>query len=276
MPKLRIEEAAARRQARVDRGEDVIVGVNKYVLDEEPEVEIRDVDNTVGPRAADRPAPPRARDARRGRVPGGAAAAHRGCRRRRQPARAVDRGVAGAGDGRRDLRRDGAGVLAAPGHDPYHRGRVRRRVRGRRGLRPDPPRGRRVRPRRGPPPAHPRREDGPGRPRPRRQGDRDRVRGPRLRRRRGPAVPDARGGRARRGRERRPHRRRQQPGRRATRRSCPSSSSSCASRAARRSSSSAAASSPPRTTTSSTKPASPPSSAPAPTSPKPRARSSAS
>ena len=30
MPKLRIEEAAARRQARVDRGEDVIVGVNKY------------------------------------------------------------------------------------------------------------------------------------------------------------------------------------------------------------------------------------------------------
>ena len=33
MPKLRIEEAAARRQARVDRGEDVIVGVNKYRLD---------------------------------------------------------------------------------------------------------------------------------------------------------------------------------------------------------------------------------------------------
>ena len=30
MPKLRIEEAAARRQARVDRGEEVIVGVNKY------------------------------------------------------------------------------------------------------------------------------------------------------------------------------------------------------------------------------------------------------
>ena len=30
MPKLRIEESAARRQARVDRGEEVIVGVNKY------------------------------------------------------------------------------------------------------------------------------------------------------------------------------------------------------------------------------------------------------
>ncbi|GIX30669.1 MAG: methylmalonyl-CoA mutase [Porticoccaceae bacterium] len=46
MPKLRIEEAAARRQARIDRGEEVIVGVNKYVLDEEPEVEVLDIDNT--------------------------------------------------------------------------------------------------------------------------------------------------------------------------------------------------------------------------------------
>jgi methylmalonyl-CoA mutase len=47
MPKLRIEEAAARRQARVDRGEDVIVGVNKYRLADESEIEIRDVDNTA-------------------------------------------------------------------------------------------------------------------------------------------------------------------------------------------------------------------------------------
>ncbi len=47
MPKLRIEEAAARRQARIDRGEDVIVGVNKYKLDEEPTVDIRAIDNTA-------------------------------------------------------------------------------------------------------------------------------------------------------------------------------------------------------------------------------------
>ena len=47
MPKLRIEEAAARRQARVDRGEEVIVGVNKYRLEEEPEVDVREVDNTM-------------------------------------------------------------------------------------------------------------------------------------------------------------------------------------------------------------------------------------
>ncbi len=45
MPKLRIEESAARKQARIDRGEDVIVGVNKYVLDEEAEVDILDIDN---------------------------------------------------------------------------------------------------------------------------------------------------------------------------------------------------------------------------------------
>jgi len=45
MPKLRIEEAAARRQAAIDRGDEVIVGVNKYRLADEPSVEVRDVDN---------------------------------------------------------------------------------------------------------------------------------------------------------------------------------------------------------------------------------------
>jgi methylmalonyl-CoA mutase len=47
MPKLRIEESAARRQARVDRGDDVIVGVNKYRLAQEDPVEILDVDNAA-------------------------------------------------------------------------------------------------------------------------------------------------------------------------------------------------------------------------------------
>ncbi len=45
IPKLRIEEAAARRQARVDRGEDVIVGVNRFRLDNEQDIEVRDIDN---------------------------------------------------------------------------------------------------------------------------------------------------------------------------------------------------------------------------------------
>ena len=47
MPKLRIEEAAARRQARVDRGEDVIVGVNRFQLEEEDEIDIRIIDNNA-------------------------------------------------------------------------------------------------------------------------------------------------------------------------------------------------------------------------------------
>ncbi|MDH3616853.1 MAG: methylmalonyl-CoA mutase [Gammaproteobacteria bacterium] len=47
MPKLRIEEAAAVRQSRIDRGEEVIVGVNKYRAMDETPVEIRDIDNTA-------------------------------------------------------------------------------------------------------------------------------------------------------------------------------------------------------------------------------------
>ncbi len=47
MPKLRIEEAAAIRQARIDRGEEVIVGVNKYQQEEEPEIDVLDIDNSA-------------------------------------------------------------------------------------------------------------------------------------------------------------------------------------------------------------------------------------
>jgi methylmalonyl-CoA mutase len=45
MPKLRIEESAAKRQAMIDRGEEVIVGVNKYRLAKEDEIDILDIDN---------------------------------------------------------------------------------------------------------------------------------------------------------------------------------------------------------------------------------------
>ena len=47
MPKLRIEESATRRQARIDGGQDVVVGVNKYRLEEEPVIDVRDIDNTA-------------------------------------------------------------------------------------------------------------------------------------------------------------------------------------------------------------------------------------
>jgi methylmalonyl-CoA mutase len=46
MPKLRIEEAAAKRQARVDRGEDVIVGVNKYQSNLKTDLDLLDIDNS--------------------------------------------------------------------------------------------------------------------------------------------------------------------------------------------------------------------------------------
>ncbi len=45
IPKLRIEEAAAKKQARIDSGRDVIVGVNMFQVEEEDEIEIREVDN---------------------------------------------------------------------------------------------------------------------------------------------------------------------------------------------------------------------------------------
>ncbi len=45
MPKLRIEESAARRQAMIDRGDEVVVGVNKYRKEKEDPIDILDVDN---------------------------------------------------------------------------------------------------------------------------------------------------------------------------------------------------------------------------------------
>ncbi len=47
MPKMRIEESAARKQARIDMGKDVIVGVNKYKLEKEDPLDVLEVSNTV-------------------------------------------------------------------------------------------------------------------------------------------------------------------------------------------------------------------------------------
>ncbi len=47
MPKMRIEEASARRQARIDRGEEVIVGVNKFQPKDATTIEVLDIDNDV-------------------------------------------------------------------------------------------------------------------------------------------------------------------------------------------------------------------------------------
>jgi methylmalonyl-CoA mutase len=47
LPKMRIEEASARRQAQIDSGKEVIIGVNRYRLEEEEQLEILNIDNTA-------------------------------------------------------------------------------------------------------------------------------------------------------------------------------------------------------------------------------------
>ncbi|PRQ08410.1 methylmalonyl-CoA mutase [Enhygromyxa salina] len=47
VPKLRIEEAAARTQARIDGGQQAVIGVNRNVLEHEPEIDVRQVDNSA-------------------------------------------------------------------------------------------------------------------------------------------------------------------------------------------------------------------------------------
>ncbi len=47
MPKMEIERAAAEKQARVDRGEDIIVGVNKFQTDEDADIDVRNIDNSA-------------------------------------------------------------------------------------------------------------------------------------------------------------------------------------------------------------------------------------
>ncbi|MCP4115666.1 MAG: methylmalonyl-CoA mutase [Desulfobacteraceae bacterium] len=54
MPKMRIEEVAARRQARIDQGKDVIVGVNKYTLEDEPPIEVLEISDEVRVEQIDR------------------------------------------------------------------------------------------------------------------------------------------------------------------------------------------------------------------------------
>lgn len=47
LPKMKIEEAAAKRQAKIDSGEETIIGVNRYRVDKEEDIEILDIDNTA-------------------------------------------------------------------------------------------------------------------------------------------------------------------------------------------------------------------------------------
>ena len=209
IPKLRIEEAAAKTQARIDAGVQSVIGVNKY-----PPTR----------RSADRRArrsttPPCAqmqldklKRLRAERDPAALKEAldalTRAAERQRQSAGARGRRGARQGHRRRDL--DGAGEGVRPPcrlDQSDHRclqagGRHDRR--GRAGARA----GRSVRGGRRPPPAPAGRQDRPGRPRPRPEGDRFGLRRSRLRRRYRAAVCDAGRSRAPGGGERRAHSRR--------------------------------------------------------------------
>lgn len=122
-PKLKIEEAAARRQARVDRGEEIIVGVNKFRLENEPPVEVRDIDNDKV----------RAQQiARLQRLKGTRDAKRTEAALRALSEAAVNGGnllaaaveAARARDGWRNFRCDGVRVRAAPRGSALHRGRL--------------------------------------------------------------------------------------------------------------------------------------------------------
>ena len=119
--KLKIEECAAEKQAKIDSGQDVIVGVNKYRLDKEDPVEYPRDRQLGRARFADRAAQA---GPRRPRFRGRGARAARPDRvrphRRGQPAGARRAGDPGAGHRGRGLRRAGEGLGPVPRHQPGH------------------------------------------------------------------------------------------------------------------------------------------------------------
>jgi methylmalonyl-CoA mutase N-terminal domain/subunit len=223
--KLRIEASAAEKQARIDAGSDVIVGVNKYRLGVEDAIETLDIDNhAVRDNQVRRLQALRA--SRDGAAVQKALDALTACADSRQ-GNLLELAIAAvrrARHGRRGQRRAREGLRAPSRRHAEGDRSVCSRLRQRRGLGPAEDRDRRVRRRERPAPARDDRQARPGRPRPRREGRRDRVRRPRLRRRHRAAVPDRRGVRAPGDRERRPRGRRQHAGRCAQDRWCRRSS----------------------------------------------------
>ena len=220
IPKLRIEEAAARTQARIDSGRQPVIGVNTYRVDDDEPIEVLKVDNAAV--RAQQIAKLRRLRAERDEAACQDALRALTAAAGRDPGPGLDGNLLA-------LAVDAARAKATVGEisDALEKVYGRHPARSVRspvctatrpatsaGRRAHPRAGRRVRGGRGPPPAHPGRQDGPGRPRPRPEGDRHRLRRPRLRRRRRPAVPDAGGGRPAGGRGRRAHRRRLLAGRR--------------------------------------------------------------
>ena len=200
IPKLRIEEAAARTQARIDSGRQPVIGVNKY-RPRRDETDRRAQGRQHRRAGASRsPSCERLRAERDERgLPAALGRADRGAAETRP------RATCWSWPSTRPGRKATVGEISDAlekvygrhaGRDPHDHRRVPQ------GGRASPSSVRRpatlvetLRRGRGPPAAHPGRQDGPGRPRPRPEGHRHRLRRPRLRRRHRPAVPDAGRGR---------------------------------------------------------------------------------
>ena len=217
IPKMRIEEAAARTQARIDSGTQKVIGVNTYRLAVEDKLDVLRVDNDDVYRQQiaklERLRAERDDDEVRRTLEALTSSAERGATQGSLDgnllALAVDAARAKATVGEisdaleKVYGRHQATIRTISGVFRDEAGEAGRHAR-QAGARRD----RRVRGGRGPPSAHPGREDGPGRARPRAEGHRLGVRRHGLRRRRGAAVLHAGGGRAAGGRQRRAHRRR--------------------------------------------------------------------
>ena len=148
LPKLRVEEAAARTQARIDSGRQPVIGVNKYRLDVEDPLDVLKIDNSAVRREqieklrrlrADRDED--ASDGRSRRSPTRPPRTAPGSRA--QPAGARDRRGAREGHRWRDLRRPRSGIRSAFSDDPDDHRRVygegRRPGRWMSSIRPAPP-----------------------------------------------------------------------------------------------------------------------------------------
>ncbi len=193
IPKRMIEQAATATQGRIDSRKQTIVGVNKYRPDSDADIAILKVDNRAVRRQQldkltrlkaerDEAKVKQALDALTQYAETGTGNLLDG----------GGRGRPRQGDRRRDLLCAGEGLRPPPGGGfGDHRGlQGGDRSHGRK-LDPHQGADRELRDRARPPPAHPRRQDGPGRPRPRAEGHRIRLRRSRLRRGYRPAVPDA-------------------------------------------------------------------------------------
>ncbi len=196
MPKLRIEEAATRRQARIDRGTDVVVGVNKYPPDSEERFEIRDIDNTQVRELQIKRLQQVRRTRDEARCQAVLAALTEAARSEQQNLLVLAVEAARARLRGRDLRRVGEVLRSPPGRDSRRIGGLPRCVSGRSDVRTRACGRRGFRRGGGPAAAHPRDQARPGWPRPGGQGDRDLICGSRLRRGHRAPLPDPRGSRA--------------------------------------------------------------------------------